>query len=185
MGWIIIGLGNPDSKYEGTRHNVGFAVIDKIAQSHKLKLATFKNRARYTTWEYEGRAVLLVKPMAFMNLSGQAVGALARQYSLGPQQVLVVADDLDLPTGAVKMKPKGGSGGHNGHKSIASALGTDDYPRIKVGIGKAGEAVDHVLSRFSSQERQRVDQAVAKAAEACEKLVKEGLDAAMLFCNTD
>jgi PTH1 family peptidyl-tRNA hydrolase len=182
---MVVGLGNPGPEYDGTRHNVGFDVIDALAEAHKVKLSTFKNHARYTTLEHEGRPVLLVKPMAFMNRSGQPVAALVRQYSLKPEEVLVVADDLDLPSGSLKMKPKGGSGGHNGHKSIAAALGSDAYPRIKVGIGKAGEAVDHVLSRFKPDERAGIDRAVEKATRACELFMSEGLDSAMKFCNTD
>lgn len=182
---MIVGLGNPGGEYDGTRHNVGFAVIDAIAQKHRVKIATFKNQARFTTWEHEGRAVLLVKPMAFMNRSGQPVAALARQYSLAPEQILVVADDLDLPVGTVKMKPKGGSGGHNGHKSIAAALGSDAYPRIKLGIDKAGEAVDHVLSRFAPGEKAAVEATIERAVDACLLFVTEGLDSAMKACNTD
>lgn len=182
---MIVGLGNPGPEYDGTRHNVGFQVVDEISKVHKVKLATFKSHARYTTWEHEGRAVLLVKPMTFMNRSGQAVGALARQYSLDPEKVLVVADDLDLPVGVVKMKPKGGSGGHNGHKSVAAALGSDDYPRIKLGIGKAGETIDHVLSKFLPQERPVLEKCVAKAVRTCVLFVTDGLEDAMQFCNTD
>jgi PTH1 family peptidyl-tRNA hydrolase len=182
---MIVGLGNPGGQYDGTRHNVGFAVIDRIAAHHKIKVATFKSRARYTTWEHAGKAVLLVKPMTFMNLSGQAIAPLAKTYAIPAEKILVVADDLDLETGRVKMKPKGGSGGHNGHKSIAAALRSDEYPRIKIGIGKKGETVDHVLSRFSPDERAVIDEAMARAARTCEAWVEEGLDAAMKLCNTD
>ena len=182
---MIVGLGNPGPEYDGTRHNVGFQVVDEIAKANKIKLATFKVHARYTTWEHNGRAVLLVKPMTFMNRSGQAVGALARQYGLDPERIVVVADDLDLPVGTLKMKPKGGSGGHNGHKSIAAALGSDAYPRIKIGIGKAGETVDHVLSKFSANEKPVVESCVEKAVKTCVLFVTDGLEDAMQFCNTD
>ncbi len=182
---MIVGLGNPGGEYDETRHNVGFRVADEIAAKYKFKLATFKNRARYTTWEHEGKSVLVVKPMAFMNLSGQPVAALVRQYALKPELVLVVADDLDLPTGIARMKPKGGSGGHNGHKSIAAALGSDEYLRIKIGIGKAGETVDHVLSRFTPDEKPLIDKAVERAVRACELFVSEGAESAMQFCNSD
>jgi PTH1 family peptidyl-tRNA hydrolase len=182
---MIVGLGNPGPEYDGTRHNVGFQVVDEIAKANKIKLATFKVHARYTTWEHNGRAVLLVKPMTFMNRSGQAVGALARQYGLDPERIIVVADDLDLPVGTIKMKPKGGSGGHNGHKSIAAALGSDAYPRIKIGIGKAGETVDHVLSKFSANEKPVVERCVERAVKTCVLFVTDGLEDAMQFCNTD
>ena len=182
---MIVGLGNPGSEYDRTRHNVGFEVIDALCASHKVKLATFRHNARFSTWEHGDTAVLLVKPMSFMNRSGQAVAALARQYTLAPEKILVVADDLDLEVGAVKMKPKGGSGGHNGHKSISSLLRSDDYPRIKIGIGKEGETVDHVLSRFKPAERTKIDSAVEKAAQVCETFIESGLDAAMKQCNTD
>lgn len=182
---MIVGLGNPGPEYDGTRHNVGFQVVDEIAKANKVKLATFKVHARYTTWEREGKAVLLVKPMTFMNRSGQAVGALARQYNIAPENILVVADDLDLPIGQTKMKPKGGSGGHNGHKSVAAALGSDAYPRIKIGIGKAGETVDHVLSKFSREEKPVIEKCVERAVRTCELFVTQGVEDAMQFCNTD
>jgi PTH1 family peptidyl-tRNA hydrolase len=182
---MIVGLGNPGPEYDGTRHNVGFQVVDEIAKANKIKLATFKVHARYTTWEHNDRAVLLVKPMTFMNRSGQAVGALARQYGLDPERIIVVADDLDLPVGTLKMKPKGGSGGHNGHKSIAAALGSDAYPRIKIGIGKSGETVDHVLSKFSANEKPVVERCVEKAVRTCVLFVTDGLEDAMQFCNSD
>jgi PTH1 family peptidyl-tRNA hydrolase len=182
---LVVGLGNPGGEYDGTRHNVGFAVLDELAKRHRFKLSVLKHKARYTTWEFEGRAVLAVKPMTFMNLSGHAVATLARAYTIGPEDILVVADDLDLPTGTTKMKPKGGSGGHNGHKSIAASLGSDAYPRIKIGIGKAGETVDHVLSRFKPDEQAAIQAAIERAATTCEVFVKEGLDAAMRHCNSD
>lgn len=182
---IIAGLGNPGAQYDGTRHNVGFAVIDRIAQMHKVKLATFKNQARFVTLELDGKAVLLVKPMTYMNLSGRAIAHLAKQYAVPPERILVVADDLDTETGKTKMKPKGGSGGHNGHKSIAQSLGTEDYPRIRIGIGKSGETVDHVLSRFAPQERGAIDDAIDRAVETCIVFIEQGLNAAMKFCNTD
>jgi PTH1 family peptidyl-tRNA hydrolase len=180
---MVVGLGNPGGEYDGTRHNVGFRVLDALAQRHKFRLTVLKHHARTTTWEHEGRAVLVVKPMTFMNLSGRAVAALVRQYALAPEQILVVADDLDLPTGIARMKPKGGSGGHNGHKSIAAALGSDAYPRIKIGIGKSGETVDHVLSRFKPDEVPLVESAIERAVRTCEVFVTQGTEAAMQFCN--
>lgn len=180
---MIVGLGNPGPEYRGTRHNVGFEVIEKLAAKHKVKLTTFKSHANYTTWETEHHAVLLVKPMTFMNLSGKAVAALARQYSLLPDNIIVIADDLDLETGVCKMKPKGGSGGHNGHKSIIASLGTDEYPRIKIGIGKSGETVEHVLSKFHTDEKSLVTDAVTCAVETCEEFCRNGVDAAMRVCN--
>lgn len=182
---MIVGLGNPGAEYDRTRHNVGFEVIDAIAKEHKLKIATFKHKARYTTWEHDGKAVMLVKPMTFMNRSGHAVAALARQYNLDTQNILVVADDMDLPTGKTKMKPKGSSGGHNGHKSISQSLGTTEYPRIKIGIGKSGETINHVLSKFSPTDRKEIDDQVEKAWKSCVLFVEDGLDAAMNACNQD
>ena len=182
---MVVGLGNPGAEYDRTRHNVGFEVLDRIAERHRIKLSTFRHKARYATWEHAGKAVLVVKPMAFMNRSGEPVAAIVRRYGLRPGSVLVVADDLDLPVGQVRMKPKGGSGGHKGHSSIAQALGTEEYPRIKIGIDKAGGAVDHVLSRFTPTERGQIDAAVEKAWKTCELFVEEGLDAAMNACNSD
>lgn len=177
--WLIVGLGNPGPEYRGTRHNVGFEVIDELMDRHRIKLTERKHRALYGAGRINGVPVVLVKPMTYMNLSGDAVAALAREYRLGAERVLVVADDLDLGTGVVRIRRKGSAGGHRGHSSIIASLGSEDYPRIKIGIGKRGEAADHVLSRFRPDEIPLVGPALDRAADACEIVLKDGLDEAM------
>lgn len=181
---LIVGLGNPGQQYDGTRHNVGFAVIDVLAQRHRIKLDQFRDRARFGIGDIAGVQVALAKPTTYMNLSGQAVRALARRWNLRPEFVLVIADDLDIDVGRVKMVRSGSSGGHNGHKSIIASLGSQDYPRIKIGIGKSGETIDHVLSRFDRDEKPAIDACIEKAAKGVEALLADGLEAAMMLVNT-
>ncbi|HEY3782591.1 MAG TPA: aminoacyl-tRNA hydrolase [Fimbriimonadaceae bacterium] len=178
--WMIVGLGNPGGEYKGTRHNVGFEVIDRIAAQNRAKLDKGRNRALTGTANLGGVSVLLVKPLTYMNLSGQSVGPLARTFNLKPDRILVVADDLDLETGRVKMKLKGSAGGHNGHKSLIGAIGME-YPRIKIGIGHVNRnhTIDHVLSSFDRDERPLIDEAVQLAAEACELACTQGINAAL------
>jgi PTH1 family peptidyl-tRNA hydrolase len=181
---LIVGLGNPGGRYRGTRHNVGFDVIDKIAQAHKIKVKTTKHRALVGIGEIDGFAVALAKPMTFMNISGQSVKPLLQSYGLKPEQLLVIADDLDLPVGTVKMKPKGSSGGHNGHKSIIQLLGTDEYARMKIGIGKNGQTIDHVLGRFHPDEKPDVQRVLELSAEGAAVFAASGLQAAMNAVNS-
>ncbi len=181
--WLIVGLGNPGGEYAGTRHNVGFETIDRLAAAHRVRLDRSKHRARYGIGLFDETPVALVKPLTYMNLSGQAVAPLMREWALTPDRVVVVADDLDLKTGVVKVRRGGSAGGHNGHKSLIQHLRTQDYPRVKIGIGKAGETIDHVLSRFGPEERGIIDDAVAKAARAVELVVWESLERAMMATN--
>jgi PTH1 family peptidyl-tRNA hydrolase len=178
--WMIVGLGNPGGEYKGTRHNVGFEVIDRIASQNKAKLDKGRSRALTGMANIGGVSVLLVKPLTYMNLSGQSVAPLAKAFNLKPERILVIADDLDLNTGRVKMKLKGSAGGHNGHKSLISAIGMD-YPRIKIGIGSVSRnhTIDHVLSSFEREERPLIDEAVQVATEACELAVTQGINGAL------
>lgn len=173
---MIVGLGNPGPEYARTRHNVGFDVIDALAARHRIKLTERKHRANYGVGSLGGVGVVLVKPMTFMNLSGQAVAPIARVYGIPPERILVIADDLDLDVGRVRLKPKGGAGGHNGHKSIIAALGTQEYPRLKIGIGKADETVDHVLSTFHPDERAVIERAIERCVEGVEAVLSDGLE---------
>ena len=183
---MIVGLGNPGSEYAGTRHNIGFVAVDGLAKAAGIDLKTFRHNARFGQGAIGGVVVLLVKPMNFMNRSGLPVRELARKYEIEPKNILVVADDLDIAVGAIKMKPGGGAGGHNGHLSLIECLGTSDYPRLKIGIGRpADETVEHVLSRFSNEESALVDGAVEKSWKTCELWVSNGLDDALQFANTD
>lgn len=176
---MVVGLGNPGAAYKGTRHNVGFDVVDELAKRHGIKVSRTLNQALIGEGLVGGRAVLLVKPLTFMNLSGRSVKPLAAKYGIPVESILVVADDLDMETGRVRMKPKGSAGGHNGHKSLIQSLGSQEYPRIKIGIGKGGETMDHVLSRFKPGERTVINEAVAKSADGVEIWVAEGLEIAM------
>ncbi|MCC7103050.1 MAG: aminoacyl-tRNA hydrolase [Fimbriimonadaceae bacterium] len=183
--WLIAGLGNPGVEYAGTRHNVGFEVIDRLASAHKCKLDVRKHRAVYGLGHIEGVSVVLVKPMTYMNLSGLALAEITRHYGLKPDHVLVVADDLDLSLGRIRLRPEGGAGGHNGHKSIIQSLGTQAYPRLRIGIGKAAETIDHVLSRFSPEERTTVNEAIEKAVRSIKTTLDRGVDAAMAEFNAE
>ena len=134
--WLIVGLGNPGPEYRGTRHNLGFELIDRLAELHKIKLDKSKHRARFGLGAIDGHPVALVKPMTYVNLSGQAVAPLMRDFRLKPERVLVVADETDLHLGRIRLKPKGSAGGHNGHKSLIASLQTTEYPRLRIGIGR-------------------------------------------------
>ena len=180
-----MGLGNPGPEYSGTRHNVGFAAVDLLGDRHRIRLDKSKHRARYGLGMLDDTCVVLVKPLTFMNLSGQAVAPLAREYGIKPDHILVIADELDIPLGKLKMKPKGGPGGHNGHRSLIASLGTQEYPRIRIGIGKVGkgETIDHVLGSFNPEEKVTVGEMLAKTCQICSVLVSQGLDRALGFAN--
>lgn len=181
---MIVGLGNPGPEYAHTRHNVGFDVVELLASRHRVKVSIAKHQAVYGVGVIGGVAVALVKPLTFMNNSGRAVSPLARGFGLTPERVLVVADDLDLEMGRLRLKPKGGSGGHNGHKSIIEHLGTQEYPRLKLGIGRPGDAtIDHVLSKFHPEDRVDAERMIARAADGCESVLREGLERAISIVN--
>jgi len=178
---IVIGLGNPGPEYASTRHNVGFDVVDHLARREGLFFETARSLERYegpTAFSAARSHVpdaLLVKPETFMNRSGTVVAPLLRWADAGPQDLLVVVDDLDLPPARLRLRPHGSSGGHNGLRSIIESLGTDRFPRLRVGIGRAPtEAARHVLSRFSDEEREAIDRAVALAADATFDWLRSG-----------
>lgn len=181
---MVVGLGNPGPQYRGTRHNVGFDVVDRLAAKHKIRVDRSRQKALVGVGEISGVGVALVKPLTFMNLSGQSVAPLARAWGIKPAAILVVADDLDMPVGRTRMKPKGSSGGHNGHKSLIAALGTEEYPRLKIGIGKSDDpTISHVLGRFHPDERVDIDRALDRCVAGAEAFIREGLDAAMNLVN--
>jgi PTH1 family peptidyl-tRNA hydrolase len=180
--WLIVGLGNPGPEYRNTRHNVGFRVIECLAERHRIDAGRGERRALVGRGSIRGTAVLLVRPVTFMNLSGEAVGPLMRHYSLSPAHVLVVHDDMDLPTGRVRVRPGGGAGGHNGLRSLIQHLGTEEFPRVKIGVGRphSGAAgIDHVLGKFGRGEGEIISEAIERAADAVEVVLAEGLTAAM------
>ncbi|EET61101.1 aminoacyl-tRNA hydrolase [Marvinbryantia formatexigens DSM 14469] len=181
--YIIAGLGNPGRQYAHTRHNVGFDTIDVLAEKYNIKVEYEKGRALTGSGRIEGQSVLLVKPLTFMNLSGESIRALADFYKIdGTSQLIVIYDDISLPPGQLRIREKGSAGGHNGIKSIISHLGGQEFLRIKVGVGEkpAGwDLADYVLSRFSQEERQKVEEALKRAADAAVCLMTDGVEAAM------
>jgi len=183
--WLIVGLGNPGPAYRGTRHNVGFDLIDLLAEKYKIELKTRQHQAVFGRGMIEGVCVVLVKPMTFMNLSGQAVSPLLRTNRLGPDKLVVIADELDLQPGDVKFSPKGGPGGHNGHRSIIQSLGTQEYARLKIGIGKPPEeGRDHVLDRFPPEERVTINEVLAKCALGIATTVTQGIERGIAEINS-
>ena len=178
---LIVGLGNPGREYEHTRHNVGFQVAEELARRYRVALkAHAKWKARAAKVAEIGDGVLLAEPTTFMNLSGWAVREIAAFHKLGPSDVLVVVDDADLPLGRLRMRPGGSAGGHNGLKSIIQELGTVEFPRLRVGVGRQpGELKNHVLGRFSADEKAHIDAAVKRAADAAELFARENILAAM------
>lgn len=182
---MIVGLGNPGPEYKNTRHNVGFDVIDLLAKRHRIKVDRAKHKAKYGLGMVADTPVLLAKPLTFMNASGQAVAPLMREHGMKPEHVLVVADDLDMVLGRVRLKPKGSAGGHNGHRSLIASLGTQDYPRLKIGIGSVDKSktLHHVLGPFHPDEREDAKAALELAADAVELVVGRNLEAGMELVN--
>ncbi len=179
--WLIVGLGNPGAEYAGTRHNVGFEVIERLAQRHAIPVRRRTLRSVLGDGIIEGQKVILARPMTYMNLSGEAVGAIARMYRIAPANVIAVVDDIALPVGALRLRLKGSSGGHNGLESIERHLHTQEYPRIRIGVGGArpGGMVDHVLGRFRREERESILDAIDRAADAVEAALRDGFEKAM------
>jgi PTH1 family peptidyl-tRNA hydrolase len=182
---IIVGLGNPGREYSATRHNAGFLVVDELAQ--RWKCQGWKNKYNAQVAEYRGlEPVLLVKPQTYMNLSGTAVGELARFYKVDSEDIIAVFDDLDLPVGRLRLRMKGGSGGHRGIESLLTHLNKDSFARIRLGIGRppeGWEVADYVLSRFTAAEEPLMEQAITKAADAVESIIKVGLTKTMNLFN--
>ena len=180
---IIAGLGNPTKEYEGTRHNVGFQVIDKIAEKYNIAVDAKKGRAYVGKGIIEGQKVLLVKPQTYMNLSGESIRELVDYFKVDPkEELLVIYDDVSLDVGQLRIRKKGSAGGHNGIKNIIAHLGTQEFPRIKVGVGDKPprmDLADYVLSRFSKEDREKMEQAFKDAADAVEVMITDGADAAM------
>ncbi|MBN9156366.1 MULTISPECIES: aminoacyl-tRNA hydrolase [unclassified Microbacterium] len=181
--WLVVGLGNPGPKYAATRHNVGQMVVDELAARRGESFREHKAGARVVeTWVRPGGdKLVLAKPNSFMNVSGAPVGALARFYSVDPERVVLVHDELDIPFDTIKLKVGGGHGGHNGIRDVARVLTTPDFPRVRVGIGRPPgrqDPADWVLAPFGAAERPNLPILVADAADAVEQLVEEGLLAA-------
>lgn len=181
---LIVGLGNPGRRYAHTRHNVGFDVLDEFAKRHNTRILRRSCRSLIGTASVSGKDILLAKPQTFMNLSGDAVYDLCRTYGVAPSELVAVYDDLDLPLGKVRIRPKGSAGGHKGMASIIQRLKTNEFPRIRIGIGRSGEeTVDYVLSRFTRNEMGEIKTAVKTAADALEMMVRQGIEPAMNYYN--
>ncbi|MCM3696161.1 aminoacyl-tRNA hydrolase [Microbacterium oleivorans] len=181
--WLIVGLGNPGPRYEPTRHNVGQMVIDELARRRSETLRSHKANARVAeTWlRPGGPKLVLAKPNSFMNVSGGPVSALAQFYGIPAERIVIVHDELDIPFDSLKLKVGGGHGGHNGVRDVAKALGSPNFPRVRVGIGRPPgrqDPADWVLDPFGAAERANLPIAIADAADAVEQLVEEGLLAA-------
>lgn len=179
---LLAGLGNPGTRYEGTRHNIGFMVVRHVAEIADLALKRQGYQGLYGVGKVAGVETTLLLPQTFMNLSGASVGAACKSLGVSPGDLVVVHDDIDLPFGALRIKQGGGHGGHNGIRSIAGVLGTPDFARLKVGIGRpsgSAEVADFVLSSFQSSERSRLPELLKLATDAVECLLNQGVQAAM------
>jgi PTH1 family peptidyl-tRNA hydrolase len=180
--YLIVGLGNPGAQYRYNRHNVGFMLADRLADRLGVKFTRLESKALVTKGEHEGRRIVLAKPHTFMNLSGQSVGALVRFYKVPLSNLLVAYDDVDLPLGTVRMRPDGGSAGQKGMASIIERLGTQEIPRLRLGVGRPPgrmDAADYVLQDFPAGEKELLQATLDRAADAALVFVMEGLEAAM------
>ena len=185
--YIVVGLGNPSEKYANTRHNAGFLSIDYIAEKKGTRIDRAKFKALTAVTDIGGKGVLLMKPQTFMNLSGEAVGEAARFYKISADKIIVISDDISLDVGRLRVRRKGSAGGHNGLKSINEHLGTDAYPRVKVGVGEKPhpdfELADWVLSSFDKNEMQLLSESFPKILAGIEKIIAGDVEGAMQLCN--
>ncbi len=185
---LIVGLGNPGPEYEYTRHNAGFLCMDVICNKYGASVNRLKYRSLTGTAVIGGKNCLLIKPQTFMNDSGSAVASAASFYKIPPERIIVIFDDISLPEGSLRIRAKGSAGGHNGIKSIIACLGSDNFPRIKIGVGERSDPDedlrDHVLGRFSKRSLETMRQTMTKAAEATELLVNGNIEEAMSKYNS-
>lgn len=183
MMYIIAGLGNPGKEYVNTRHNVGFDVIDALADKYNISVLELRNKALVGKGIIQGQKVILVKPLTYMNLSGESIRPIVDYYkSDAEEELIVISDDISLPPGGLRVRKKGSAGGHNGLKNIIKQLGTENFKRVRMGVGekpKAYDLADWVLGHFGQEDRKAVDEAAAKAVHAVELILTDGVDAAM------
>ena len=182
VDWLIVGLGNPGSKYEHTRHNMGFLTVDLLAEKLGVKLNKVKFKAAYNIVNFAGCKCLVMKPQTYMNLSGEAVREAAQFYKVPADHILVIYDDISLPVGKLRVRPSGSAGGHNGIKNIIAHLGTQDFPRVKIGVaapGDAGDMIDWVIGVPSQAERKILAESFEKAIDAAECIIIDGCQKAM------
>ena len=180
--WMLVGLGNPGSQYEKTRHNTGFQALDALAKTLGASVTREKFQAHYALADYHGQKLLLLEPQTYMNASGLAVRQAADYYHIPPERIVVLFDDISLPIGRIRVRHEGSAGGHNGIKSIISSLGTEVFPRVKIGVGAKPhpdyDLADWVLSAVSKDEQPAYRDAVSRAAEAALYLIENGCDKA-------
>lgn len=179
---LIVGLGNPGARYEETRHNIGFAVVEELARRHGVAFRSAAGPAMIGRARLDSGDVLLARPTTFMNLSGHAVAGLAQYYRVALPDILVVVDDVNLPLGRLRARARGSTGGHNGLKSVAEQLGTEAFARLRVGVGRGDDRrdlADHVLARFDRDEQAAIDAAVGRAADAAEIFASDGIERVM------
>lgn len=184
--YLIAGLGNPTKEYDKTRHNVGFSVLDVLADKYRIDVSDRKHRAYCGKGVIEGQKVLLMKPQTFMNLSGESLRSAVDYYKIAPEDIIVIYDDISLEPGQLRIRLKGSAGGHNGIKNIIAQLGTQEFPRIKVGVGAKPPRMDlaaYVLSRFSKGEQELMDEAFREAADAAVMMMRDGAERAMNHYN--
>lgn len=180
--FLLVGLGNPGREYRGNRHNVGFMTIDRLSEAFGIKISKVQAKALIGIGSWEGRKIILAKPQTYMNLSGDSVGSLLRYYKVPLTQLIVAHDDLDLPVGTLRLRPGGGSAGQKGIASTINKVGTQNFPRLRIGIGRPpGQmvAADYVLQDFSKADQEIMAPTLDRAVDAIKLFVREGLDAAM------
>ena len=180
--YLIVGLGNPEEEYSKTRHNMGFNAINKIAEQYGLKINKNKFQGLYESAIIEGQKVILIKPQTYMNLSGECVKQFVDFYKIQKEEILVIYDDMDIEPGKIKIRKKGGPGGHNGMKSIIKMLGTEELSRIRVGIGRPehnGDEINYVIGAIPEEEIPKLNEGVENAKEAVIEVLKNGIDSAM------
>lgn len=179
---LIAGLGNPGRDYAGTRHNIGFGVVTRISDKYNIPLTSKEHKAVCGKGMVGGEKVILAQPQTFMNLSGESIRSIADYYKIDPEDIIIAFDDISLEVGQIRIRRKGSAGGHNGIKNIIAHLGTNEFPRVKVGVGakpEGGDLVRHVLGRFSREDEKVIGEVLDRAVEAVEMIVSDGVDAAM------
>ncbi len=181
--YVIVGLGNPSKKYDKTRHNVGFDVIDELSSKLNIDVKTRRYRSLCGIGNYAGEKVVLIKPQTYMNASGEAIKRIVSFYKLDPtKDLIVISDDINLDIGRMRIRKSGSAGGHNGLKNIIAHLKTEDFTRVRVGVGENGgstELIKHVLGKFNRKDRAKIDEAIREAADAIECIMTDGEEAAM------
>ena len=180
--YLIVGLGNPEEEYANTRHNMGFNTINKISQQYNIEVKQNKFQALYGSGMIEKEKVILLKPQTYMNLSGNSVKEVVDFYKIEKEKILVIYDDMDIEPGKIKIRKKGSAGGHNGMKSIIQMIGTEEFPRIRVGIGRPirkDDEINYVIGAIPEEDLKRLDEGIEKAQKAVEEILRNGVDSAM------